>query len=303
MSVPIVRTVAELRTVVAGWRRSGASIAVVPTMGALHEGHLSLVRAALERAERVVVTLFVNPKQFNNAADLAAYPRTENEDAAKLVPLGAHLLYVPDAEEMYSADFATTVSVSAISEGLCGAFRPGHFDGVATVVAKLLLQTSADFAFFGEKDFQQLQLVRRMVQDLDIPITIVPYPTVREADGLALSSRNLRLSPAERTIAPKLASVLLDTAERLARGSPVLPTLDEARAAILAAGYREVEYLELRGETDLQSMASLDRPARLLVAAWLGDTRLIDNVATSPIGNWPDSQRSVEVEGAKQLRR
>ncbi|MER9670766.1 pantoate--beta-alanine ligase [Mesorhizobium sp. M0203] len=283
MSVPIVRSVAQLRQIVAAWRREGVRIAVVPTMGVLHEGHLSLVRAALVKADRVIVTLFVNPKQFNSQADLAAYPSTEDEDAAKLAPLGAHLLYAPDAEEMYPAAFATTVSVSGVSEGLCGAFRPGHFDGVATVVAKLFLQTSADFGFFGEKDFQQLQLVRRMARDLDIPITIVPCPTVREADGLALSSRNVRLSPAERAVAPELPSVLLETAERLARGSPVLPTLAEARAAILAAGYREVEYLELRDEADLRPMTSLDRPARLLVAAWLGGTRLIDNVRISRV--------------------
>ncbi|MES0170582.1 pantoate--beta-alanine ligase [Mesorhizobium sp. M0027] len=283
MSVPIVRSVAQLRQIVAAWRREGVRIAVVPTMGVLHEGHLSLVRAALEKADRVIVTLFVNPKQFNSQADLAAYPSTEDEDAAKLAPLGAHLLYAPDAKEMYPAAFATTVSVSGVSEGLCGAFRPGHFDGVATVVAKLFLQTSADFGFFGEKDFQQLQLVRRMARDLDIPITIVPCPTVREADGLALSSRNVRLSPAERAVAPELPSVLLETAERLARGSPVLPTLAEARAAILAAGYREVEYLELRDEADLRPMTSLDRPARLLVAAWLGGTRLIDNVRISRV--------------------
>ncbi|WP_404926496.1 pantoate--beta-alanine ligase [Mesorhizobium sp. ORM16] len=284
MSVPIVRTVAELRAVAARWRRSGASIALVPTMGALHEGHLSLVRAALQKADRVVVTLFVNPMQFNSTADLAAYPRTENEDAAKLAPLGAHLLYLPDAEEMYPPGFATTISVSGISEGLCGGFRPGHFDGVATVVAKLFLQTGADFACFGEKDFQQLQLVRHVVRDLDIPITILACPTVREADGLALSSRNLRLSPAQRAIAPTLAAVLLGVADRLSRGSPVPPTLAEARAAILAAGYRKVEYLELRGEADLQPLTSLDRPARLLVAAWLGDIRLIDNIGMSPIG-------------------
>ncbi|MER8727665.1 pantoate--beta-alanine ligase [Mesorhizobium sp. M1027] len=283
MSVPIVRSVAQLRQIVAAWRREGVRIAVVPTMGVLHEGHLSLVRAALVKADRVIVTLFVNPKQFNSEADLAAYPSTEDEDAAKLAPLGAHLLYAPDAEEMYPAAFATTVSVSGVSEGLCGAFRPGHFDGVATVVAKLFLQTSADFGFFGEKDFQQLQLVRRMARDLDIPITIVPCPTVREADGLALSSRNVRLSQAERAVAPELPSVLLETAERLARGSPVLPTLAEARAAILAAGYREVEYLELRDEADLRPMTSLDRPARLLVAAWLGGTRLIDNVRISRV--------------------
>lgn len=160
MSVAIVRTVAELRAIVAGWRRQGMKVAVVPTMGALHAGHLSLVQAALSQADRAIVTLFVNPKQFNNAADLAAYPRTEHEDAAKLAPIGADILYALDAGEIYPDGFATTVSVSGVSEGLCGAYRPGHFDGVATVVAKLFLQTGADVAFFGEKDFQQLHVVR-----------------------------------------------------------------------------------------------------------------------------------------------
>lgn len=278
MSVAVVRPVADLRAIVAGWRREGMKVAVVPTMGALHEGHLSLVRAALAQADRVIVTLFVNPKQFNNTADLAAYPRTEREDAVKLTPIGAHLLYVPHAEEIYPNGFGTTVSVSGVSEGLCGAFRPGHFDGVATVVAKLFLQTAADLAFFGEKDFQQLHVVRCMARDLDIPITIVGCQTVREVDGLALSSRNVRLTPAERDAAPKLASVLFDAAEQLAGGAPVDPTLVVARAAILAAGYAQVEYLELRAEEDLRPLHDLDRPARLLVAAWLGETRLIDNV-------------------------
>ena len=247
-------------------------------MGALHEGHLSLVRTALARADRVIVTLFVNPKQFNSAADLAAYPRTEEEDAAKLAPLGAHLLYAPDAAEIYPDGFATTVSVAGVSEGLCGAFRPGHFDGVATVVAKLFLQTGADVALFGEKDFQQLHVVRRMARDLDIPITIVGCPTVREADGLALSSRNVRLSPAERRAAPKLASILFEATRRLSNGAPFGQIISEARAAILAAGYAQVEYLELRAEETLEPLQALDRPARLLVAAWLGGTRLIDNV-------------------------
>ncbi|MDQ6436253.1 pantoate--beta-alanine ligase [Mesorhizobium sp. LHD-90] len=282
MNVAIARTVAELRATVAGWRREGARVAVVPTMGALHEGHLSLVRAALERAERVIVTLFVNPKQFNSAADLAAYPRTEESDAAKLAPLGAHLLYAPDAAEIYPEGFATAVSVCGVSEGLCGAFRPGHFDGVATVVAKLFLQTGADFAFFGEKDFQQLHVVRRMARDLDIPVAVLGRPTVREADGLALSSRNVRLSPAERQAAPKLAAVLFETAARIAGGAPVDETLADARAAIVAAGYASVEYLELRAEEDLAPMQSFDRPARLLAAAWLGETRLIDNVKVLP---------------------
>lgn len=278
MSVPIVTTVSGLREIVAAWRREGARIGVVPTMGALHEGHLSLVRAALEKADRVIVTLFVNPKQFNSQADLAAYPRTEDEDAAKLAPLGAHLLYAPDGIAMYPEGFATTVTVNGVSEGLCGALRPGHFEGVATVVTKLFLQTGADLAFFGEKDFQQLHVVRRMARDLDIPIDIVPCPTVREPDGLALSSRNVRLSPSERRVAPKLAVHLFDTAARIAGGAPVDVTLEEARSAIAAAGYARIEYLELRAEEDLAPMPTYDRPGRLIVAAWLGETRLIDNV-------------------------
>lgn len=282
MNVPIVRTVAELRATVAQWRREGASVAVVPTMGALHEGHLSLVRTALAKSDRVIVTLFVNPKQFNSAADLAAYPRTEEEDAAKLAPLGALLLYAPDAVEMYPNGFATTVSVAGVSEGLCGAFRPGHFDGVATVVAKLFLQTGADRAFFGEKDFQQLHVVRRMARDLDIPISIIGCPTVREADGLALSSRNVQLSLAERRAAPKLASILFETARQLSDGGPVSQIISGARATILAAGYAQVEYLELRAEATLQPLQALDGPARLLAAAWLGGTRLIDNVKVVP---------------------
>lgn len=281
MSVPIVRTLAELRATVAEWRREGAKIGVVPTMGALHQGHLSLVEAALSRSDRVIVTLFVNPKQFNSAADLAAYPRTENEDAAKLGPTGAHLLYAPNPEEIYPEGFATTISVSGVSEGLCGAHRPGHFDGVATVVAKLFLQTGADLAFFGEKDFQQLHVVRRMAKDLDIPVEVVGCPTVREADGLALSSRNIRLSPTERAVAPRLATILVDAARELSGGADAAPVIAAARAAIVEAGYREVEYLELRGSDDLKPLERADRRARLLVAAWLGDIRLIDNVVVA----------------------
>lgn len=233
----------------------------------------------------MIVTLFINPKQFNSTADLVAYPRTEVEDAAKLGTIGAHLLYAPDATEIYPDGFASTVSIGGVSEGLCGAFRPGHFDGVATVVAKLFLQTSADLGFFGEKDFQQLHVVRRMARDLDIPITIVGCPTVREEDGLALSSRNVRLTPAERQAAPKLASILLEAAEQIADGAPVSPTLSDARAAILSAGYREVEYLELRSDADLRPLNALYCPARLLAAAWLGNTRLIDNIEVMPLPN------------------
>ncbi|TIO74106.1 pantoate--beta-alanine ligase [Mesorhizobium sp.] len=282
MSVPIVRSVAELRRRVAEWRRESLKIAVVPTMGALHDGHLSLVRAALERADRVIVTLFVNPKQFNSPADLAAYPRTEQDDAVKLAPLGAHLLYSPVAAEMYPDGFATAVSVSKVSEGLCGAFRPGHFEGVATVVTKLFLQTGADLAFFGEKDFQQLHVVRRIARDLDIPIEIVACPTVREADGLAMSSRNGRLTAEQRMAAPKLAEAVLQAAEQLAKGGPAAAVLAEATQAILNAGYQRVEYLELRAEEDLSPLGTGEGPARLLAAAWLGSVRLIDNVSFQP---------------------
>lgn len=280
MSVPILRSLAPLRATVAGWRREGASVAVVPTMGALHEGHLGLVRAALGRADRVIVTVFVNPMQFNSTADLAAYPRTEAEDAAKLDRLAADnlLLYAPTADEIYPEGFATTIVTKGVSDGLCGAFRPGHFDGVATVVAKIFLQTGADLAFFGEKDFQQLHVVRRMARDLDIPIGIIGCPTSREADGLALSSRNVRLSRTERAIAPSLMQTLVAVSDRLASGADLTDTLDAARAAILAAGFDRVEYLELCAEDDLAPLAGLHRPARLLAAAWLGDTRLIDNV-------------------------
>ncbi len=284
MSVPIVRTLASLRSTIANWRRDGATVAVVPTMGALHAGHLSLVRAAVERADRTIVTLFVNPKQFNNAADLAAYPRTENDDAAKLAPLGAHLLYAPDAKEIYPEGFATNVSVSGVSEGLCGGFRPGHFDGVSTVVAKLFLQTGADFGFFSEKDFQQLHVVRRMARDLDIPIDIIECPTVREVDGLALSSRNVHLTPAERAVAPQLAAILMTTAQQLADGALPAAALGEAGTAILAAGFDRLEYLELRSADDLAPLDQPDQPARLMVAAWLGETRLIDNVEVLPGG-------------------
>ncbi|WP_374628597.1 pantoate--beta-alanine ligase [Pannonibacter indicus] len=284
MSLETINRLAALRARTAGWRREGLTIGVVPTMGALHDGHLSLVRTALTRTDRVIVTLFVNPKQFNNAADLAAYPRTVESDAAKLAPLGTHVLYAPEVEEIYPDGFATNVSVSGVSEGLCGAHRPGHFDGVATVVSKLLLQTGADLAFFGEKDFQQLQVVKRMVRDLDIPVEIVPCPTVREADGLAMSSRNVRLSAQARSTATALPAVLFAAAERLSGGEAAEPVLADARAAIAAAGFGDLEYLELRAESDLTPLSRADRPARLLAAVWLDGVRLIDNVEVMPRG-------------------
>lgn len=280
----IIRTLAELRATVAGWRRRRLKVGVVPTMGALHEGHLSLVSAALEATDRVIVTLFVNPKQFNNAGDLAAYPKTEKDDARKLKPLGAHVLYAPDPDQIYPPGFATTVSVRGVSEGLCGGARPGHFDGVATVVTKLFTQTSADKAFFGEKDYQQLLVVRRLVRDLDLPTQIVACPTVREADGLAMSSRNLRLTPDQRAVAPQLAAMMREAGESMHAGKPVTEALAAAEKRILEAGFGTVDYVELRSADDLTPLDRLDRPARLLAAAWLGDVRLIDNIAVENAG-------------------
>ncbi len=276
----IVRSRDALRARVAGWKAAGARVGVVPTMGALHAGHLSLVEAAQAGADRVIVTLFVNPRQFNAASDLAAYPRTETEDAAKLAPLGVDALYAPGLAEIYPEGFATTVSVAGLSEGLCGAHRPGHFDGVATVVSKLLLQTGADRAFFGEKDWQQLQVVRRLVTDLDIPVEIVGCPTVREADGLALSSRNARLSPGARTVAPALHAAMQQAAAAIRGGAGVAEALAGAARAAEAAGYERVEYIELRDAASLAPLAAAPQaPARLLAAAWLDGVRLIDNLA------------------------
>lgn len=282
MNLPICRTVADLRATVSQWRAAGEKVAVVPTMGALHEGHLSLVRAARGRAARVIVTLFVNPRQFNNADDLAKYPRDEEADRAKLASENVDLLFAPGVEEMYPEGFSTTVSVAGLSEGLCGAHRPGHFDGVATVVTKLLLQTQADVALFGEKDYQQLSVIRRLVRDLDIPVEVVGVPTVREADGLALSSRNVRLSAEGRRKAPALAEALATVGTAIERGEDADVAITRAKAAIKRAGYSEVEYLELRDAETLEPVSRAERPARLLVAAWLDGVRLIDNLPVLP---------------------
>ena len=282
MSTPILRRLDALRALTAQWREAGETVGVVPTMGALHEGHLSLVRAAKSGADRVIVTIFVNPRQFNSPEDLANYPRTEEEDARKLAPFAVDAVYAPAPDQVYPDGFATTVSVSGVSEGLCGAHRPGHFDGVATVVTKLFLQTGADRAFFGEKDFQQLQVVKRLARDLDIPVEVVGCPTVREADGLALSSRNLRLSDEARAKAPALYAAMTRAAQQIKNGGKLETALAEARDAILLGGYSEVEYLELRSENGLAPLAVLDRPARLMAAAWLDGIRLIDNIAVSP---------------------
>jgi pantoate--beta-alanine ligase len=274
-----LRTVASLREAVAAWRRDGASVGMVPTMGALHEGHLALVRAAQRQCGRVVVTLFVNPAQFAPTEDLAAYPRTEAADREKLAALGVDMLFAPSAAEMYPAGFATRIEVGGPASGLETDFRPHFFSGVATIVAKLLLAGLPDRAYFGEKDYQQLLVVKQLVRDLNIPTEIVGCPTVREADGLALSSRNAYLSPDERALAPKLYETLQATAHRLSAGTAIDIALSEGRAALADAGFA-VDYLELRNAEMLAPVRDAGaEPLRLLAAARLGRTRLIDNIA------------------------
>mgnify|MGYP001826312472 CR=1 FL=1 len=278
-AAPIIRSLTELRAMVTRWKQNGEAVGVVPTMGALHQGHLSLVRAAQEDCDRVIVTVFVNPKQFNNPEDYEKYPRTEEDDARKLAPFGVAAVYVPDGPTMYPDGFVTNVSVGGLTDMLCGAHRPGHFDGVATVVSKLFLQTQADRAYFGEKDFQQLQVVTRLAADLDIPITVVGCPTIREEDGLAMSSRNLLLSDRARTWAPELNAAMEEMAKDMLAGGDVPELRAKAVARIERAGFTEVEYLELRACDTLEELDAPTRPARLLSAAWLAGVRLIDNVA------------------------
>ncbi len=282
-ALPIVRTVADLRAAVAGWRREGLSVGFVPTMGALHEGHLSLVRLALSRADRVAASIFVNPAQFGPSEDLAAYPRDEAGDAGKLAGAGCHLLFGPSVDEMYPAGAATVVTVSGVSEPLDGQARPGHFAGVATVVAKLLNQVRPDVAVFGEKDYQQLQVIRRLSADLDLGVEILGAPTARAADGLALSSRNAYLTAEERQRAPELAAALAEAVLALRSGAPVARVEAWAVARLQAAGFGPVDYVEVRDAGDLSRMGPGPLPpgrkARILAAARLGRARLIDNMA------------------------
>jgi pantoate--beta-alanine ligase len=281
-TVVVARSVAELRRLVAGWRTAGERVGLVPTMGALHAGHLALVASAQAQCRRVVVSIFVNPKQFGPREDFSSYPRPEADDLAKLGRAGADLAYIPAVGEIYPAGFATTITVGGPSDGLCGAHRPGHFDGVATVVAKLLTQAAPDAAFFGEKDYQQLMVVRRMTQDLNLPVEIVGVPTVREADGLALSSRNVYLSAEERRLAPNLNRVMRETVSAIARGAAPAPTLQRAIATLNERGL-VVEYLELRDAATLAPLTDTPtRAARLLAAVHLGRTRLIDNLPVIP---------------------
>ena len=274
----IVREFADLRTAVARWRDIGQRVALVPTMGALHEGHIALIRHGHENADKVVASIFVNPKQFGVNEDLARYPRDENKDVALLADENVDLVYAPDASVMYGPEFATTVSVSGPAKaGLEDKFRPHFFDGVATVVAKLFIQSGADTAVFGEKDYQQLLTVKQLVSDLDIPITILGIPTLRESDGLAMSSRNRFLSKHERNQATSIILTLEQAAEKIKAGVDPQSATRAASRSLTTLGFK-VDYVAARNAQTLAVPTNAVEPLRLLVAAWLGKTRLIDNI-------------------------
>jgi pantoate--beta-alanine ligase len=278
MKPETIRTIGELRARVGAWRKDGLSIGMVPTMGALHRGHLALIEAAEKADDRVVVTLFVNPTQFAPTEDLSAYPRDEEADRRKLEPLGVDLLFAPPTAEMYPAGFDLTITIGGPAAGLETDFRPHHFAGVATIVSKLLTAGLPDRAYFGEKDFQQLLVVKKLVRDLGLPTEIIGCPTVRETDGLAMSSRNAYLNAGERAQAPKLYATLQEAARRIRGGEAAADAIAAGRARLVSAGFA-VDYLEVRNAETLAPVASLDvEPLRLVVAAKLGRTRLIDNI-------------------------
>lgn len=273
----IIRELSELRTIVRKWQSNNRRTALVPTMGALHAGHVALVAAAKQQANRVVASIFVNPTQFAANEDLSSYPRREAEDAAMLEAAGCDVLWAPSVETMYPAGYATSISVGGVTETLEGAARPGHFDGVATVVAKLFGQTQPDLAFFGEKDFQQLAVIRKMVADLNMRIGIVGVPTVRDSDGLALSSRNAYLTAEERSAAHVLPDALQDAAAAIAKGRDVAKALEEVRARLTFAGFDPIDYVTLCDAETLRPVLQATGKLRLLAAARLGRARLIDN--------------------------
>jgi pantoate--beta-alanine ligase len=280
----VIETKAALQAELSRWRDAGKLIGLVPTMGALHDGHLSLIRRAKAECGCCLVSLFVNPMQFNQKADLANYPQRLEEDMGLLTAEGVDLLYKPGLGEIYPEGFSTRVLVEQLTDGLCGTTRPGHFDGVATVVAKLLIQSWPARAYFGEKDYQQLQIVTRMARDLDLPCEIVGCPTVREADGLALSSRNFNLDADARRRAPALYRELVRAAESLATGSDWKTVSERARVALADAGFEKIDYFDLRDAESLAPCEDTARPCRLFAAAWLGAVRLIDNIPVATKG-------------------
>ena len=280
MTSQVVSSIEEMRTHVRLARRGGESVGLVPTIGALHDGHLELVRRSKAECARTVVTLFVNPTQFNQTSDLDAYPRSFDADLDACSSAGVDWLFAPSAEEMYPEKPRAFIEVEELSEGLCGDHRPGHFRGVATVCAKLFNAAPADRAYFGEKDYQQLAIIRRMVRDLNFPLEIIGVPTVREPDGLAMSSRNVRLSPAERQAAAVLYRAL--EAAQSSDQTAARVRVDIARRIIAAEPLARIEYIEIVDSDTLAPVATVDRECRMALAAWFGQTRLIDNIAIFP---------------------
>ncbi len=278
-----IREIDALRRAVAAIRRDGGSIALVPTMGALHAGHMALISEAKRQASHVAASIFVNPTQFAPTEDLASYPRREAADAQMLDEAGCAILWAPSVATMYPDGHATRIGVPGVSDAFEGAHRPGHFEGVATVVAKLFNQVQPDVALFGEKDFQQLAVLRKMVCDLDLAVRVVGVATQRDADGLALSSRNAYLSAEERIAARALPRALLEAARAIREGADIDGVLDHARATLQVAGFDPIDYVALADAETLLPIDALERPARLLAAAKLGRTRLIDNVAVEPL--------------------
>jgi len=275
---PILRTVADLRAAARGWRLAGETIGLVPTMGALHEGHLSLARRARTECDRVITTIFVNPKQFNNPEDLKKYPRSEETDAALLATVPVDVIFAPPVEEVYPEGFITTVSMAGVAQPLEGYMRPGHFDGVATVVTKLFGMSLADRGYFGQKDWQQLQVVLRLARDLDLPVDVVGCETIRDPDGLAMSSRNVRLTTEGRIKAPVLYAAISAAAKDIRTGHADRMAIREAAETMRAAGFERVEYIELRDAETLMPSDDPTRPRRMLAAAWIDGVRLIDNI-------------------------
>jgi pantoate--beta-alanine ligase len=275
--IKIVRTIDDLRKQVSAWRANGETVAMVPTMGALHQGHLSLVQLGQEKADHVVVSIFVNPTQFAPGEDLDAYPRTEAEDCEKLTAIGTDLAFIPSANEIYPEGFSTSVTVGGMTQILCGGTRPTHFDGVSLVVTKLLLACLPDIAIFGEKDYQQLMVIKRFVRDLNIPVQIEGGAIIREKDGLAMSSRNEYMTPKQRAIAPNFAKFLREAIADILDGTPVDAAIAATEQKLLDIGFQSVDYMEMRTVPDLELTTDPSQPARIIAAATIGKSRILDN--------------------------